>query len=123
MTETGKPITLITGASSGIGAALAQRLARYGDHVILVARRLRLLQEVAAQITKAGGSCEISVCDVTVVASTAEPIEPDHHLVWLPQREALDALTPPSHRWAVAEWLADRGVTRTMHGISRPSSG
>ena len=66
MVEPGKPITIITGASSGIGAALAQRLARHGDHVILVARRLRLLQEVADRITKAGGSCEISVCDVTV---------------------------------------------------------
>ena len=61
-----KPITLITGASSGIGAALAKRLARHGDHVILVARRLRLLQEVAADIANAGGSSEIAVCDVTV---------------------------------------------------------
>jgi short-subunit dehydrogenase len=61
-----KPITLITGASSGIGAALAQRLARHGDHVILVARRLRLLQEVAGEIAKAGGSSEIAVCDVTI---------------------------------------------------------
>ena len=66
MAGAGKPITLITGASSCIGAALAKRLARHGDHVILVARRLRLLQEVAAEITKAGGSSEISVCDVTV---------------------------------------------------------
>jgi short-subunit dehydrogenase len=63
---TEKPITLITGASSGIGAALAQRLARHGDHVILVARRLRLLQEVAGEIAKAGGSSEIAVCDVTI---------------------------------------------------------
>jgi len=61
-----QPITLITGASSGIGAALAKRLARNGDHVILVARRLRLLQEVAAEITAGGGSSEISVCDVTI---------------------------------------------------------
>jgi len=61
-----QPITLITGASSGIGAALARRLARRGDHVILVARRLRLLQEVAAEIAAAGGSSEISVCDVTI---------------------------------------------------------
>jgi short-subunit dehydrogenase len=65
LAEPRKPITLITGASSGIGAALAQRLARRGDHVILVARRLRLLQDVAARISNAGGSCEISVCDVT----------------------------------------------------------
>ena len=66
MASTEKPITLITGASSGIGAALAKRLARHGDHVILVARRLRLLREVAAEIEKAGGSSEIAVCDVTV---------------------------------------------------------
>jgi short-subunit dehydrogenase len=63
---TAQPVSLITGASSGIGAALAQRLAGRGDHVILVARRLRLLQEVAAEIAKAGGSSEISVCDVTI---------------------------------------------------------
>lgn len=61
-----QPVTLITGASSGIGAALARRLARRGDHVILVARRLRLLQDVAASIAGAGGSSEIAVCDVTV---------------------------------------------------------
>jgi short-subunit dehydrogenase len=69
---TDKPITLITGASSGIGAALAKRLARHGDHVILVARRLRLLQEVAAEIEKIGGSGEISVCDVTIAEAARE---------------------------------------------------
>jgi short-subunit dehydrogenase len=68
----GKPITLITGASSGIGAALAKRLARHGDHVILVARRLRLLQDVAAEIVKSGGSSEISVCDVTIGEAARE---------------------------------------------------
>jgi short-subunit dehydrogenase len=61
----GKPITLITGASSGIGAALAKRLARLGDHVILVARRIRLLQEVANDIARAGGTSEVMRCDVT----------------------------------------------------------
>ncbi|MGH6894008.1 MAG: SDR family NAD(P)-dependent oxidoreductase [Dongiaceae bacterium] len=66
MADAAQPITLITGASSGIGAALARRLARHGDHVILVARRLRLLQEVAADIAAAGGGSEISVCDVTI---------------------------------------------------------
>lgn len=60
-----KPISIITGASSGIGAALAQRLARHGDHVILVARRQRLLQDLSQQIAAAGGSSEIAACDVT----------------------------------------------------------
>jgi short-subunit dehydrogenase len=66
LADSAQPVTLITGASSGIGAALAKRLARRGDHVILVARRLRLLQEVAEDIAKAGGSSEIAVCDVTI---------------------------------------------------------
>lgn len=65
MADAAQPISIVTGASSGIGAALARRLAARGDHVILVARRLRLLQEVAADIAKAGSTSEISVCDVT----------------------------------------------------------
>lgn len=46
-------------------------------------------------------------CDATVVAATVEAVEPDHLLTWLRPREALAVLTPPSHRWAVAEWIAD----------------
>lgn len=75
MAGSDKPITLITGASSGIGAALAKRLARHGDHVILVARRLRLLQEVAAEIERAGGTSEIAVCDVTVAEAARTCID------------------------------------------------
>ena len=37
----------------------------------------------------------------------ADPDEPDHLLTWAPPTKALSVLTPPSHRWAVAEWLAD----------------
>jgi short-subunit dehydrogenase len=59
------PVTLITGASSGIGAALAQRLARRGEHVVLIARRRNKLAEVRDSITAVGGSAEMFVCDVT----------------------------------------------------------
>src|SRR5215813_3979105 len=56
---------VVTGASSGIGAATAERLAREGYHVVLAARRLDRLEEVAARIAGAGGSAEVSRVDVT----------------------------------------------------------
>lgn len=43
-------IVVITGSSSGIGAALATLLARKGDTVVLVARRRELLERVAGKI-------------------------------------------------------------------------
>jgi NADP-dependent 3-hydroxy acid dehydrogenase YdfG len=56
---------VITGASSGIGAATAERLAREGYHVVLAARRLGKLEAVAARIAAAGGSVQVSQLDVT----------------------------------------------------------
>jgi short-subunit dehydrogenase len=48
-------VAVVTGASSGIGAATARRLARQGMQVVLVARRLDRLEELAGEIRQAGG--------------------------------------------------------------------
>lgn len=56
---------LITGASSGIGEALAKNLAGRGVHVILTARRLPLLKKIAAAIKKSGGKATAVKLDVT----------------------------------------------------------
>lgn len=48
---TGK-VSIVTGASSGIGKALCYELAKQGSHIVLVARRYELIQEIAADIEK-----------------------------------------------------------------------
>jgi NADP-dependent 3-hydroxy acid dehydrogenase YdfG len=57
-------IAVVTGASSGIGAASAERLAGEGYHVVLAARRADRLDEVAARIAQAGGSAQVNQLDV-----------------------------------------------------------
>lgn len=56
---------LVTGSSSGIGAAIAQKLADEGLRVILVARRLEKLEEVAAKIRSTGGLVVLYQSDLT----------------------------------------------------------
>jgi len=55
----------ITGASSGIGAALAREFAREGGDVALVARRLDRLEALASEIGKTGRRAVVIPCDVT----------------------------------------------------------
>ncbi len=57
-------IAVITGASSGIGAATARQLAKAGMKVILVARRVERLLGLQAEITSAGGKAEALAADL-----------------------------------------------------------
>jgi short-subunit dehydrogenase len=61
-------IAVITGASSGIGAAAARKLARQGLKVILVARRRDRLEQLAEEIRLTGGQAEIIAADLSVEA-------------------------------------------------------
>jgi short-subunit dehydrogenase len=66
---------LVTGASSGIGAALARRLAREGIEVVLAARREAALHELAATITGEGGKAHVLALDVCDADQTTAKIQ------------------------------------------------
>lgn len=74
-------IALVTGAASGIGAAVAVRLAADGASVALLARRRDRLEKVAAQITESGGTALVVPADVSspeAVAAAAAVVQEEY---------------------------------------------
>ncbi len=59
------PVAVITGASSGIGAATAVKLAQAGYRVVLAARRADQIGALAGKIRGGGGHADVAVLDVT----------------------------------------------------------
>jgi NAD(P)-dependent dehydrogenase (short-subunit alcohol dehydrogenase family) len=57
-------IALVTGASRGIGEAIARLLAAHGAHVIVSSRKLADCETVAASIREAGGAAEALACHI-----------------------------------------------------------
>ena len=68
-------VALVTGASRGLGWAMAQALAKSGAHVILNARDAAALNERVAQLQAQGGVGEAAAFDVTDHAAGAACIQ------------------------------------------------
>lgn len=59
-------VVVVTGASSGIGKALAMRLGKAGAVVVLVARSADKLEETKLEIENGGGQAHVYPCDLTL---------------------------------------------------------
>ncbi|WP_336082575.1 SDR family NAD(P)-dependent oxidoreductase [Thalassospira sp. CH_XMU1448-2] len=69
MTETKRlegRVALITGASHGIGYAVAKRFAAEGAHVIAIGRNVGALEELSDEVTDAGGKISLLPIDLTM---------------------------------------------------------
>lgn len=66
---------IVTGASRGIGQAIAVALAGAGAKVALVARSEDKLKEVAAEIAAAGGTASVHACDVADSAAANKVVD------------------------------------------------
>jgi len=97
-------VALVTGASRGLGWAMAQALARNGARVVLHARDAAAIQARVAEIEAAGGQAEAAVFDVTgsMTAIAARPTVS----AYIASKGAVHALTR-----SLAVELGPKGIT------------
>ncbi|XGB39321.1 MAG: SDR family oxidoreductase [Cyanobacteria bacterium LVE1205-1] len=74
MTSTPYPVALITGASSGIGKAIAFSFAKAGIHLALVSRLKERLEQLATQLTPTGITVKTYAMDLSVVSEVKDKI-------------------------------------------------
>jgi short-subunit dehydrogenase len=67
--------TILTGASSGIGRALARELGACGAKLVLVARREIELRQLATELESNGTPCDVVVGDITDAAVRKQAVE------------------------------------------------
>ncbi len=111
-------VSLVTGASRGIGAAIAQRLGEMGSRVAICARNQKALDTVAEKLRQDGVETLAQVADVTrhrdvaaLVAGIEEALAPIDILV----NNAGIGLFGPAHQLREADW--DNVLDTNLKGV------
>lgn len=116
-------VVVITGASSGFGANTARHLAEHGAKVVLGARRLDRLEEVAVSIRENGGEAVVAKADVTSRSDVKNLVDMATstfgRMDVLINNAGLMAIAPLDAD-KVAEWdaMIDINIKGVLYGIS-----
>lgn len=116
-------VIIITGASSGMGAAAARHLAGHGASIVLAARRTDRIEGIVADITGSGGKAIAVETDVTRLEDTQRlakaAIDAFGRIDVLVNNAGLMPLSP-LERLKVDEWnqMIDVNVRGVLHGIA-----
>jgi len=111
-------VALVTGAGSGIGAAISRRLAAMGASVVLAARNLTHLERVQQAITADGGSAQaarLDLLDERSVANLAEEVERNYQRCdILVNNAGIGLIGKPLYEMTPAEW--DQQMATNLRG-------
>lgn len=116
-------VVVITGASSGIGAATAERLAAEGARVVLSARRADRLEALVASIRNTGGEAEFLASDVTDAGAMLDladrAIETYGRIdVWINNAGVMPLSPVASCRTGEWKQMVDVNVTGVLNGVA-----
>lgn len=127
----GKKVAVVTGASSGIGAATVKQFAAEGFRVVLGARREDKLEAVAEEIRAAGGEATVYKVDVTSDADVAALAKAEPHVDVLVNNaggawgmESVEGAVEEKWRWMYeVNVLGTLRVTRALLPALKTTSG
>lgn len=110
------PLIVITGASSGIGAATARRFSQAGFRLALIARRLDRLKQLQNELQSNALIFKLDVCNAKAVADTFRKIEQEHGPIEVLINNAGCGFgLEPAYQGKIEEW--DQCIDTNIKGL------